>query len=120
MSRDDTKRPLQIALRLIGCGGLCLVAYLSLLLPPGARISELASDKVGHVLVGFTLALSLHALFSGRRLKSVLLMALALSALSEALQQLFGRDAELLDFVADVGGVLAYAGLATIAVRIWR
>lgn len=119
--RNLTERPLmRIALRVIGCVGLGVVAYLLLLLPPDASISKWGSDKVGHMLVGFTLALSLHALFSGRRLLTVLLAALALSALSEVVQQSVGRDAEMLDFVADASGALAYTGLAKLLSRVWR
>lgn len=112
--RPQTGPLMRFGLRLVGCMGLGVVAYLLLFLPQDAAISTWTSDKVGHLAVGFTLALSLHALSSGRRRLVVLVAAVAASALSEGLQQLVGRDAELGDFIADVAGALAYVGLVTL------
>lgn len=104
----------------MGLLGLGAVAYLLLFLPPDAGISNWTSDKVGHVAVGFTLALSLHALFPGRRLMVVFVATVAMAALSEVLQQFVGRDAELLDLAADAGGALVYIALAALIVNLKR
>lgn len=119
-TRPQTGLLVRFGLRLVGCVGLGFVAYLLLFLPQDAAISSLTSDKVGHLAVGFTLALSLHALFSGRHRLVVLAAAVAASALSEGLQQMVGRDAELGDFIADVAGAMAYVGLATLVLAFRR
>jgi VanZ family protein len=98
-------------LRIAAVAALALV--LALLLGPATAVEtgRPGLDKIAH-FASFGLVLwSLGVLFQRRCRLHLALAALAIGALTEGIQALVGRDADLLDFVADALGVAVALGV---------
>jgi VanZ family protein len=97
---------------------LLLIALLMLLLGPATTIeaSRPGADKIAHFAAFGLVLWSFGVLFPRPARWKLALGAVAIGAAVEVVQGLTGRDAELLDFVADVLGVAA----ALLSWLLWR
>jgi VanZ family protein len=101
-----------------GLAFVVLAAILILLLGPATAIENAAPslDKVAH-FGAFGLALwSFGVLFPRSRRISLAGMVVVMGGATEVAQGLVGRDADWLDFAADVAGV----AVALVAWTVWR
>lgn len=91
-----------------------IIVFLTLTPVTAPNIIGSASDKLYHVIAFAALTFPMALLYPPRA-KTVLICAIVLGAAIEIIQPMVGRTASLLDFVADLIGVL----LGTFAGRIF-
>lgn len=103
-----------------------LICVLTHLPPHDLHVGAGINDKVAHFtayfLLSFGIGLSMVTTFPGRRWIPILMIALAMAygAVDERTQPLFGRDCELYDWFADLGGASTAALLICVAQRLFK
>lgn len=94
--------------------GVAVILYLALE-PQPPQIGA-SSDKVNHILAFLAMSVSARVLWSRASLPRLFALLVALGTVIEVLQGMlpFGRDAEIMDLVADIAATVAGLGFGTL------
>ncbi|MDE8654139.1 teicoplanin resistance protein VanZ [Novosphingobium sp. H3SJ31-1] len=107
-------------LKLVYFAGLAVILYLALAPNPPAPVE--ASDKINHMLAFLALSLGGRVIWRGLSVWTLLAAMAVLGAGIELLQLAMGlgRDADVMDWIADMVATVAGLAIGTVVVMIVR